>query len=630
MNKQTITQPGENSGPTNVPPPPVPFWSTIYGYIRPDRSKLILAMVCSVFVGVAAALQPILIKFIIDSGILRETPTGEAATPEERLRWTLIFVGAYLFLSISRVSLWIIGYRRMVTTIEAFLFRLRSHFFKHVQRLCLRFHDQVSSGELFNYIMGSPAQSLKTFLQQGSMSMPYLMVSWVVTVGALATFNLWMTLISLAIMVAVVWLNYRSRFVIREMSVEFMQTESSVSKYVADMLRGARAVKIYAMEKDVDYSFETQVHQVHAQGERLARQQQLEQIKPEVVQYLGITVIYAIGGWFCIQGSMKVGVFMAFIASINQLMAPLMALLQLNLVRANAEAGLERIVRILEVKQSTPELPPEARTTVEAQASLARDVTLPCIVMQDVDFAYEPGKPVFHKLTCRIEDGQSVALVGSSGSGKSSFASLLLRLYEIDGGRIMLNGQNLKNYSLSELRAAFGVVPQAPFIFQATILDNIRVARPDATEEEVRAACELAYVKEFVDAMPQGFKTWIGENGFNLSGGQRQRLAIARAALANPRYFIFDEATSALDNQSERRIQTAMERIMKGHTSIIVAHRLSTIRNVDRILVFDQGRIVQDGTYAQLAECPGLFKNLLATAEDGTNQSTRNPGKGAT
>jgi ABC-type multidrug transport system fused ATPase/permease subunit len=621
MSKQTVIQPAENSAPANVPPPPVPFWSTIYGYIRPDRGKLILAMVCAAFVGVAIALQPIVIKFIIDGGILRKTATGEAATSEERLRWTLIFAGVYLFLSLSRVTIWMAGYRGMVRAIEAFIFRLRARFFKHVQRLCLRFHDQVSSGELFNYIMGSPAQSLKTFLQQGSMSIPYQIVSWVVTVGALAIFNLWMTLISLAIMAAVVWLNYRSRFVIREMSAEFMQTESSVSKYVADMLRGARAVKIYAMEDDVDYTFESQVEKIRAQGERLARRQQLEGIKPEVVQYFGMTVIYAVGGWFCIQGSMKVGVFMAFVASINQLMGPLMALLQLNLIRANAEAGLERIVRILEVKQSTPELPPEARTPVEAQASLARDVALPCILMQDVDFAYEPGKSVFRKLSCRIEDGQSVALVGPSGSGKSSFVSLLLRFYEVDAGRILLNGQDLKNYSLSELRSAFGVVPQAPFIFQATILDNIRVARPDATEEEVRAACELAYVNEFVDAMPQGFKTWIGENGFNLSGGQRQRLAIARAALANPRYFIFDEATSALDNQSERRIQTAMERIMNGHTSIIVAHRLSTIRNVDRILVFDQGRIVQDGTYAQLAECPGVFKHLLASADEGDDQS---------
>lgn len=622
MSKQTITQPAENSAPANVPPPPVPFWSTIYDYTRPDRGKLILAMVCSAFVGVAIALQPIVIKFIIDGGILRETATGEAATSEERLRWTLIFAGVYLFISLSRVTIWMAGYRGMVTAIEAFIFRLRARFFKHVQRLCLRFHDQVSSGELFNYIMGSPSQSLKTFLQQGSMMIPYQLVSWVVTVGALAIFNLWMTLISLAIMAAVVWLNYRSRFVIREMSAEFMQTESSVSKYVADMLRGARAVKIYAMEDDIDYTFESQVHQIRAQGERLAQRQQLEIIKPEVVQYFGMTVIYAVGGWFCIQGSMKVGVFMAFVASINQLMGPLMALLQLNLIRANAEAGLERIIRILEVKQSTPELPPEAQTPVAAQAALARDESLPCILMREVDFAYEPGKPVFRKLSCRIEDGQSVALVGPSGSGKSSFVSLLLRFYEVDAGRILLNGQDLNNYSLSELRSAFGVVPQAPFIFQATILDNIRVARPDATEEEVRAACELAYVNEFVDAMPQGFKTWIGENGFNLSGGQRQRLAIARAALANPRYFIFDEATSALDNQSERRIQTAMERIMKGHTSIIVAHRLSTIRNVDRILVFDQGRIVQDGTYAQLAECPGVFKHLLATAEDGTNQST--------
>jgi len=169
---------------------PLRFWSTIYDYIRPDRGKLILAMICSMFVGAALALQPIIIKFIVDDGILRKAANGELTVPEERLRWTLIFVGVYLFLSISRVSVWWLGYRGMVAAIEAFLFRLRARFFRHVQRLCLRFHDQVSSGELFNYIMGSPSQSLKTFLQQGSMSIPYQAVSWVVTVAALATFNM--------------------------------------------------------------------------------------------------------------------------------------------------------------------------------------------------------------------------------------------------------------------------------------------------------------------------------------------------------------------------------------------------------------------------------------------------------
>jgi ABC-type multidrug transport system fused ATPase/permease subunit len=233
----------------------------------------------------------------------------------------------------------------------------------------------------------------------------------------------------------------------------------------------------------------------------------------------------------------------------------------------------------------------------------------------NVHFAYDESQPVFQGLSCTVPSGQSVALVGASGSGKTTFISLLLRLYEVEEGRILLNGADLRSYGLTELRQAFGVVPQTPFLFQGTIGDNIRVVRPDATEEEVQQAARIAHIDEFVQGLDHGYSTWVGEGGFNLSGGQKQRIAIARAVLSKARYFIFDEATSALDNESERRIQSAMESLMADHTTFIIAHRLSTVRNVDRVLVFEGGRIVQDGSYEELACVPGIFQGLLAPEE---------------
>ena len=593
----------------------IPFWSTLLVYARPYWKELIIAAICSALVGVAVAIQPLIIKWIIDSGISARGADGQLLPAETRIGYGLGFVALYAAMGVARICIWKLGYDRMVNSIEGLLFNMRSRFFRHVQQLCLRFHDVVSSGELFNFIMGSPIQSIKIFLQHGAMNIPYQAVSWAVATTALATFNLPMTGITLAMVVAVVLINRRSHFVVREMSSEFMRTESTVSKFVSDMLHGCRAVKIYAIEDQVTSSFDSHILRIRDQGAQLARRQQIEGIKPELVQYLGISIVYAVGIWFCVRGELEVGEFFAFVSSIGILMGPIMTLMQLNLIRASAEAGLTRIETILRMVKSTQELPPSEQADVDGQAESARRTGAPCVEFRNVSFAYDPERPVFKNLSCTIKDGQSVALVGTSGSGKTTFISLLMRLYDIDGGEILLNGVNLRSYGLADLRAAFGVVPQNPFLFQGTILDNIRVVKPGATEADARKAAEIANIDEFVSALPQGYQTWVGESGFNLSGGQKQRLAIARAVLTGARYFIFDEATSALDNESERRVQDAMESLMRGHTAFIIAHRLSTVRKVERVLVFDKGLIVQDGTFESLAAQPGIFRTLLDSSK---------------
>jgi ABC-type multidrug transport system fused ATPase/permease subunit len=317
-----------------------------------------------------------------------------------------------------------------------------------------------------------------------------------------------------------------------------------------------------------------------------------------------------------ITEQMSAGTFTAFILGFNLLMQPILALLQLNIIRANAESGLDRIMRVMQVAESTPEPPPEKKVDADKQARDTRHNTEAGIVFDDVHFSYDGETPVYRGVSCQVEDGESVALVGPSGSGKTTFVSLLMRFYDSQQGRIIVNGVDIREYGIRELRSMFGVVPQDPFVFQATLRDNICVTAPEASEDAIQHAMDIACMTEFVDELPHGIHTWLGEGGSNLSGGQRQRLAIARAILANPRYYIFDEATSALDNTSERRIQSSMEQIMKDHTTIIIAHRLSTIRNVDRILVFDHGRVIQSGSYAELAAQPGLFAELLQAAED--------------
>ncbi len=585
------------------------FWRALFVYMGAYRSNVAVAAVCSGFVGIAVALQPLVIKYIVDDGINRP------GTPSQKLTATMIFVALYLFLSLFRISVWTIGYRRLITAVEGLLFELRIRFFRHIQHLCFRFHDRTSSGEMFNYIFGTPINSLKTFLNQFCLTVPYQFVSWIVVVFTLAKLNIFMTFITVAMAATIVMINRRSMRIIRRYAADFMETESTASRYVADMLRGSRAIKIHAIEKRSTDFFYEQMNMIFIRGRSLAFRQQIEHIKPEGLQYVCIAVIYGAGSFLCIYGKLTVGKFFAFISSINLLMGPLLTLLEINLVRANAESGLERIEKIIKTQTTTPELPPAARVNIEKQSGIARKNNWPVIEFKNVEFRYK-DMPVFEGIDCEVRDGESVALVGPSGSGKTTFVNLILRFYDPQSGAILFNRENLKHYSIRDIRSSFGVVPQDPFLFQMTVRENITIARPEAREDEIMAAVEAAYASEFIKQLPDGWNTEIGESGANLSGGQRQRIAIARALLANPRYYIFDEATSALDNESEKKIQLAMKKIMEGHTTIVIAHRLSTIRNVDRILVFEKGRIIQEGTYEQLSLQEGLFRNLLNTGNE--------------
>jgi ABC-type multidrug transport system fused ATPase/permease subunit len=586
------------------------FWKTLWEYVRPHRAKLYITIVCSIIVGVAVAIQPLVIKFIIDNGITRAN-----ASPKQKLLYSLLFIGIYFAVSGIRVSVWTVGYRRLINTIQQLLFAIRSRFFRHVHALCFRFHDSVSSGELFNYIMGSPINQLKMFLRQFVLQVPYQVVAWAVAMVALFSFDPLMTLIFVVTVVTVVRLNMRSKRIIRNISADFMQHESDASKYVADMLRGSREIKIHAIGDRVSGRFDDKIGVIRDKEEYLLRRQQIERIKPEAIQYVGVGIIYIAGAYSCIYRDLTVGELMGFVNAVGRLMGPLLHLFQLNLIRANAEAGLERITRILNTQTTVPEAEAANRITIQDAEARARAQGEPFVEFDAVQFSYHQGEQytnVLDSLSCRIGHDESVGLVGPSGSGKTTFIRLLLRFYDPQAGQVRLHGKDIREFVKDDVRASFGVVSQSPFVFQTTILENVRVANPSASRDEVRRAMRIAGVEDFLQELPQGEDTQVGEDGYGLSGGQKQRVAIARAILSNPRYFIFDEATSSLDNQSEKKIQHAMESLMREHAMIIIAHRLSTVRNLGRILVFDKGRIVQDGDYDTLATRPGLFKDLVA------------------
>ncbi|MBQ4518966.1 MAG: ABC transporter ATP-binding protein [Clostridia bacterium] len=584
----------------------VNFWFTIMDFARDEKKHILVAIIASVITGITVAIQPLVIRYIVDEGI-----SAVHKSNNTRLYVAGVFCLLYVVVSLLREGSWALGYKQTLKALEGAIFKIRSSYFYHVEHLCMRFHERMSAGELYNSLMGTPIVNIRTYLQQVILNIPYQSVSFVISLSALFTYDWLLTLVLLLVAIIMVLFNYFSRKKIRRISSEFIQEETKTSKYITDVLHGMDAIKIYSIEDDIFKTFNDYVAKIRNEGIRLTYSQYVASVKPELTNFAGTALIYFVGAFSCIYRGVSTGTLFAFITSMSIILGTLTSWLNIGLVRQSAESGLQKIMDVLQDEPSTPEVDSDKKRVTAIEKQSTKRKNKPCIEFNNVKFAYA-DTPVYQDLSCSIGYNESIGLVGSSGSGKSTFTKLIMRLYDVQQGEVKIHGRNVKDYQLHDLRMTFGVVPQNPFIFQGTIMDNIRIARPDCENIDIIKAMEIAHVHEFVNELPKGWHTLIGDGGLNLSGGQKQRIAIARAVLGNPDILIFDEATSALDNISERHIQQAIETLMKDHTVIIVAHRLSTIKNVDRIMVFDKGEIIEEGTYDELATIEGgMFAGLL-------------------
>ncbi len=582
------------------------FLRILFGHLSQYRLSVFFAVLGAVITGVCVAAMPHFIKFIVDDCIEVALAGGDGA---ELLRMAGIACIVYVAVALTRQLSWRFGLYFMMKALEGVIFNLRSKFFGHVQHMCMRFSDKQSSGELFNCIMGSPMANIRTFLNQIIMSLPYQLVAFIISLVALFSYDWLLTLILLLTAGVMVVFNRLAKKKIRRMTKEYLDSEAAASKYISDMLHGMDAIKTYAIEDSTMSTFDARLVDMRDKGVRQTFTISYENMKPELVRFIGTALVYFAGAYSCIFRGMSVGTLYAFLSCMGILLDTLNSWLALFLQYSSADVAMRKIDAVMKEHTSTPELEEGKTHSIEIERESAKRSGKPCICFDGVSFAYDQ-KPIFDRLSCEIRSGESIALVGGSGSGKSTLTKLILRLYEVGEGHVRLYGRDVRDYSLKDLRRSFGVVPQNPFIFYGTIWDNIRIARPDASNYDIINAMEIAHVHEFVNELPMGWSTVIGDGALGLSGGQKQRIAIARAILKSPDILIFDEATSALDNLSERHIQAAMEELMKTHTVIIVAHRLSTVRNAKAIMVLEQGQIIERGDHDDLLAQKGRYYQL--------------------
>jgi ABC-type multidrug transport system fused ATPase/permease subunit len=584
--------------------PPLPS-RAFRRYVQPllweNRWPILVALVLVGISGGAAAMQNVFPKWLF-SHVLQ--PPGLDLSE----RWWRLgqLVLIYLFLTgVLRMLLWHWGFRLFTRAREHIVFELRRRFFRHVNHLCLRFHGEHTSGELFSYLFGSPLRAVLDFFHHTTMNVPGSVVAVVSTMAVFLVWDRVLAAVLFATALFSVIMMLRARRRMQRIQSDFQAVEGGVSGRVADLLRGNKAVKMHAMEAQVAHRFEEEADAIREKSYRRDVLSHVEWIKQEGLGYVCYAVLMAACTWRYLSGDIDLGVVAACLAAFAGLSGPIQGIFQSFALWGGAEAALARIGAVLDTETTTPD-PRDARS----EWPEGRE-----IVFTGVTFGYDAARPVLADFSLRILAGEKLALVGPSGAGKTTVTQLLLRLYDPQTGSIAIGGADLRSFSTAALRRYFGVVPQDPFFFNTTLRDNLRVARPEASDREILEACGQANALEFISALPAGLDTRLGEGGANLSGGQRQRLAIARALLADPRCFIFDEATSALDTLSEKLISAAVERVLDGRTAIFIAHRLDTARRCDRILVMEGGRILQEGPYAVLAEQTGLFRDLVRSRE---------------
>jgi ATP-binding cassette, subfamily B, bacterial len=324
------------------------------------------------------------------------------------------------------------------------------------------------------------------------------------------------------------------------------------------------------------------------------------QMLMKLFEDLGPAAVYAVGGYLVITGELGLGTVLAFVTLLKKLYSPAADLAGVHVDVVTSYGYFERVLSVLDLEPAIKNAP----------HALALEDVKGALTFEDVSFAYAESEATLSNINLEIAPGESVAVVGPSGAGKSTLAALTLRLYDPTSGRILLDGHDYRDIKLKTLREHIAVVSQETYLFHASIADNLRYARPEASLDELKAAARAAQIDDFVSGLPQGYDTLVGERGYRLSGGERQRIAIARAILADPKILILDEATSALDSTNERLIQAALEPLLAGRTSLIIAHRLSTIQKANRIVSIDQGRIVEVGSHHALLERRGLYARL--------------------
>ncbi|NMA84452.1 MAG: ABC transporter ATP-binding protein [Epulopiscium sp.] len=556
-------------------------------YYKPHRRLFILDMLCAFLVAICDLFYPMITRNIINDFV-----------PNQKLRTMLVWALVLLLIYVIKTGLnYFIQYYGHVVGVRMQA-DMRREVFAHLQKLPFSYFDEHKTGVIMSRIIND-LQEISELAHHGPED---LFVSTIMLIGSfiiLCTINIPLTIIIFAFLPLLIWFAAKKRIKMNKAFTESRIKVGEVNASLENSISGIRVAKAFANR---DYEIEKfQKNNISFQKSREFAYQAMAEFFSGmnfIVDFLNVIVL-ALGGYFVYQGHISVGDYVAYLLYINLFLGPIRKLIQFVEQLQLGMTGFKRFNELL-----------EAEVEVEVESPLSLKDVEGKIVFEDVSFQYDENTHILDNVNLTIEKGRTVALVGPSGGGKTTLCHLIPRFYEIDEGRIFIDDFDIKELDRSSLRKNIGIVQQDVFLFTGTIRENIAYGRLDASDEDIIEAAKKANIHEFIMNLEDQYDTYIGERGVKLSGGQKQRLSIARVFLKNPPILILDEATSALDNATELLIQQSLDELCKGRTTLIVAHRLSTIKNADEIIVLTDQGIEERGTHEDLLAQKGIYSSL--------------------
>ena len=580
-------------------------WDTmkrILSYLAPYRGKVIILMIFVAASPLISLYSPLIVRSMIDEIL---TPmAGSALTLREGFQMLMLPIAGLLSILMVNFLFEVIGGFLRSDVSSRTCQDIRTQLFQHVQYMPLRFYGKRQLGSLISRFTND-ADRLEMFLVFG---LPFMLRNVLMLIGTFVVCLYLSWKLTIFALIPVPLIGVGGVLIWRRMRRIWPRWHakwSLLSSHLNESISGIRVVKAFAQEEREAMRFNARNEELWSVSVTGERSWHIFFAVMNFILSFGMFFIWYFGGMDIIHEALTLGTLLAFTRYFYQLYQPLQFFSQINNFMSRAFAGAERIFEILDTRSELSE-DPDATAMPQMEGRVA---------FKEVTFGYDPGKPVLNDINIDVKPGEMIGLVGKSGVGKSTMINLICRFYDVNRGSIDIDGVDIRKIRLEDLRRHIGMVHQDVFLFDGTIAENIGYGKPGATLEEIVNAAVAAEAHEFIAAKPDGYDTKVGERGGQLSGGEKQRIAIARAILHDPKILILDEATSSLDSATEKKIQAAIARLVKGRTTFAIAHRLSTLRNADRLIVLDDGKVAEVGTHEELMDRKGIFYNLVNTQQ---------------